>query len=78
MKKMKSRWLRITGKFSSVVGVVLLGQPLIRAIFGQELVFSFFGLFTGNAAMLISIIFLVLGIGIVTFTEPLNEEKHKQ
>lgn len=78
MKKIKSKWLRITGMFSGVVGVVLLGQPLVRAVLGQELVFSFFGLFTGNVAMIVSAIFLVFGIGIVTFTEPLDEEKHKQ
>ena len=36
---------------------------------------SCFGLFSGEAAVVVSLIFLVTGLAVVSVTEPLKEEK---
>ena len=80
MKKIQNKWLRILGIVSSMIGIALLVRPLISTLFGEKLVFSFFGLFNGCGAAIFSSVFLVIGLVIVTFTEPLDEEneRHKQ
>jgi hypothetical protein len=37
--------------------------------------FSFFGLFTGIPAIVVSVVVLVAGLGVLEITEPLDEEK---
>lgn len=80
MKKIQNKWLRILGIVLSMIGIALLARPLISTLFGEKLVFSFFGLFNGYGAIILSSVFLMIGLVIVTFTEPLDEEneRHKQ
>ena len=78
MKKVKNKWLRIVGIVSSMIGIALLARPLISAVLGEKLAFSFFGLFHGYIAVGISSAFLIVGLVVVSFTEPLDEEKRNQ
>lgn len=75
MIKIRNKWLRITGIILSMIGLALFVRPFICAVLGEKLVFSFFGLFSGYMAMIISAVFLVIGLLIISVTEPLDEEK---
>lgn len=75
MKKIDNKGLRIFGIVMSMVGIALVIRPLIEMLFGKTLTFSFFGLFSGTPALVISIIMLIGGLVIVSITEPLEEEK---
>lgn len=77
MKKINSEGLRIFGIVVSVLGIGLIARPLITALLGHGLIFSFFGLFTGIPAIVVSVIVLVAGLLVLEITEPLDEEnKH--
>lgn len=78
MNKIKNKWLRITGVVLSMIGIALLARPLISTLLGKKLVFSFFGLFDGYMAIIITAVFLIVGLVIISLTEPLDEEKHNQ
>lgn len=75
MKKINSESLRILEIVISVLGIGLIARPLITALFGHGLTFSFFGLFTGIPAIVISVIVLMTGLAVLEVTEPLDEEK---
>lgn len=77
MKKIQNKWLRILGIVSSMIGIALLARPLISTLLGEKLVFSFFGLFNGYGAIIISFVFLIVWLVIVTFTKPLDEENER-
>lgn len=78
MKKFKNKWLRIAGIVLSMTGIALLARPLISALFGKKLVFWFLGLFSGYMAVIASAVFLIIGLLIISITEPLDEEKHSR
>ena len=75
MKKIRNRGLRITGIVACMTGIALLVRPLIGALAGTKPVFSFFGLFDGCAAVIVSAVFLIAGLAVLSLTEPLDEEK---
>lgn len=75
MKKIDNKGLRILGIVMAMIGIALLARPLIAMFLGSNLIFSFFGLFDGVPAIIVSVIILVFGLGIVAITEPLEEEK---
>lgn len=75
MKKINSEYLRIFGIIVSIAGIGLIARPIITAILGHGLMFSFFGLFTGIPAIVVSVVVLVAGLGVLEITEPLDEEK---
>lgn len=75
MKKINSEYLRILGIVVSIAGIGLIARPIITALLGHGLMFSFFGLFTGIPAIVVSVVVLVAGLGVLEITEPLDEEK---
>lgn len=75
MKKINSEYLRIFGIVVSIIGIGLIARPIITSILGHGLMFSFFGLFTGIPAIVVSVVVLVAGLGVLEITEPLDEEK---
>ncbi|RRG10719.1 MAG: hypothetical protein DUD32_01890 [Lactobacillus sp.] len=74
MKKIKNEPLRILGIVLSLIGLTLLARPLIAALLGKTVIFSFFNLFSGFLGLALSISCLIVGLVLVYITVPLDTE----
>lgn len=74
MKKIKNEPLRILGIVLSLIGLNLLARPLIAALLGKIVIFSFFNLFPGFLGLVLSISCLIVGLVLVYITVPLDTE----
>lgn len=75
MKKIHNDGLQILGIIVSVLGFSGIVRPLITAIFSKEIIFKFFGLLgDGIPSLIIWVIVLLVGLVLVSITEPLNNK----
>lgn len=73
MRKIQNEPLQILGIVLTMLGLALIVRPLINGLFGNPVVFSFFGVVPdGTPALVLWIVVLVLGLVLVSTTKPLN------
>lgn len=73
MRKIQNDPLQILGIILTMLGLALIVRPLINGVFGNPVVFSFFGIIPdGTPALIAWIVVLGIGLVLVTMTQPLK------
>lgn len=73
MKKIQNDPLQILGIILTMLALALIVRPLINGVFGNPVLFTFFGIVSdGIPALAVWIVVLVIGLVLVSITKPLK------
>jgi hypothetical protein len=81
MRKIQNEPLQILGIVLTMLGLALIVRPLINMLFGNPVVFTFFGIVPdGTPALITWLVVLVVGLVLVSITKPLkiNGKENKE